>query len=276
MFKSCKLIPVMLVGVVFLGKKYSWMDYLAMLSLTIGMVIFSVGDSLVNTQFSTPGLVAIGFALMADALIGNVQEKSMNKYNASTTEMIFYSKGIGSVFLLIALVVTGELVPAFLYCWERPIVYLYFFVRDFPPPLSVLGVNCSARLVSPFCFSLNLTVPSKIVHTRFAGFCLPRLLWRVLCHGARQAVWRTGRGDRHVESQAHVDHGLLFALSKAIHIHLPHRHGASVFRHWTRGLFEELKGNQSVGRTIAHARHSQLLHSNRARRGTSVSKQPSL
>jgi hypothetical protein len=41
---------------------------------------------------------------MADALIGNVQEKSMNKYNASTTEMIFYSKGIGSVFLLVALV----------------------------------------------------------------------------------------------------------------------------------------------------------------------------
>jgi hypothetical protein len=33
-------------------------------------------------------LVAIGFALLADALIGNVQEKSMNKYNASTTEMV--------------------------------------------------------------------------------------------------------------------------------------------------------------------------------------------
>ncbi len=110
----------------------------------------------------------------------------------------------------------------------------------------------------------------------FPGFRLSRLLWRVLCHGARQAVWRTGRGDRHVESQAHVDYGLFFALSKAIHIHLPHRHGASVFWHWSRGLFEELKGNQSVGRTIAHARHSQLLHSNRTRRGTSVSKQPSL
>ena len=55
MFKSCKLIPVMLVGVVFLGKKYTWLDYLAMLSLTCGMVIFSVGDSLLNTTFSTPG-----------------------------------------------------------------------------------------------------------------------------------------------------------------------------------------------------------------------------
>jgi adenosine 3'-phospho 5'-phosphosulfate transporter B3 len=57
MFKSCKLIPVMLVGVVFLGKKYTWMDYLAMFSLTCGMVIFSVGDSLVNTSFSTPGTI---------------------------------------------------------------------------------------------------------------------------------------------------------------------------------------------------------------------------
>jgi hypothetical protein len=42
---------------------------------------------------------------------------------------IFYSKGIGSIFLFVALVLTGELVPAFVYCWERPIVYLYFFVR---------------------------------------------------------------------------------------------------------------------------------------------------
>ena len=101
-FKSCKTIPVMLLGVFYYGKKYNGLEYLAMLSLSVGMIAFTLGDRAVNTpQWSSTGipespfpssapfysnrllavcvcvssgLVLISLALAADGLIGNVQE----------------------------------------------------------------------------------------------------------------------------------------------------------------------------------------------------------
>eukprot|EP00455_Lapot_gusevi_P018733 TRINITY_DN2026_c0_g1_i4.p1 TRINITY_DN2026_c0_g1~~TRINITY_DN2026_c0_g1_i4.p1 ORF type:complete len:415 (+),score=93.50 TRINITY_DN2026_c0_g1_i4:56-1300(+) len=158
MFKSCKLIPVMIMGVVFLGKRYSRLDYLAMVSLTMGMVIFSVGDSFVSTSFDPTGVLLICIALVADALIGNAQEKVMTTYKASTTEMIFYSKGIGCFILFLALVVTGELRPAFTFCWNHPRVYLYI--------LFMASVGCGGEffvmaLVKQFGALIAVTVTSS-------------------------------------------------------------------------------------------------------------------
>lgn len=88
MFKSCKLIPVMLIGVIYFGKIYTLMDYIAVLSLTIGMILFSLGDSFVKASFPLVGVFLVSGALMADALIGNFQEKSMKQFNPSTSEMV--------------------------------------------------------------------------------------------------------------------------------------------------------------------------------------------
>ena len=45
----------------------------------------------------------ISTALVADAVIGNVQEKTMKQYHAGNAEVIFYSYGIGTMYLLIGL-----------------------------------------------------------------------------------------------------------------------------------------------------------------------------
>lgn len=39
-------------------------------------------------------------ALVADAVIGNVQEKAMKDHNSSNTEMVLYSYSIGFVYIL--------------------------------------------------------------------------------------------------------------------------------------------------------------------------------
>ena len=54
----------------------------------------------------------VSLALLADAVIGNVQEKAMKKYNASNNEVVFYSYVMGLGYLAIALVATKELSPA--------------------------------------------------------------------------------------------------------------------------------------------------------------------
>lgn len=54
----------------------------------------------------------ISLALVADAIIGNVQEKAIKMHGASNSEVVFYSYSMGLVYLIAALVLTGHLIPA--------------------------------------------------------------------------------------------------------------------------------------------------------------------
>lgn len=48
-------------------------------------------------------------ALLCDAIIGNVQEKSMKAYGAANAEVVFYSYALGFVYILTVMVLTGDL-----------------------------------------------------------------------------------------------------------------------------------------------------------------------
>lgn len=54
----------------------------------------------------------ISSALVADAMIGNVQEKAMKKFGAPNCEVVLYSYSLGLVYLGIALIISGQLVPS--------------------------------------------------------------------------------------------------------------------------------------------------------------------
>ncbi len=64
------------------------------------------------------GILLITLSLCADAIIGNVQEKAMKQYSASTVEIIIFSYSIGILYLLLWTAVSGILVPAFHFCLE--------------------------------------------------------------------------------------------------------------------------------------------------------------
>lgn len=71
----------------------------------------------------------ISIALLCDAIIGNVQEKYMKAYNASNHEVVFYSYGIGFAYLLVMMVVSGDLVEGVKFGMHQPLqVYGYAFL----------------------------------------------------------------------------------------------------------------------------------------------------
>lgn len=57
----------------------------------------------------------ISMALLCDAVIGNVQEKSMKMYNASNTEVVLYSYAIGFCYIFIVMLCSGDLVNGITY-----------------------------------------------------------------------------------------------------------------------------------------------------------------
>lgn len=119
MFKSCKLIPVLIGGILIQKKKFSLLDVLAAVCMCTGLLFFTLADCKVHPKFNFVGVLLICSALLFDAAIGNVQEKAMRDYNIKNfSEMVLYSYGIGFFYLLISMLVTGTFSSGFSFFWQ--------------------------------------------------------------------------------------------------------------------------------------------------------------
>jgi adenosine 3'-phospho 5'-phosphosulfate transporter B3 len=110
----------MIVGIIILKKIYSFLDYLAAVLFCLGLILFTLADRAVSPSYHPYGLALISFALVADALIGNLQEKAFLQYRPSAAESLFFSKTIGCCYLLIIVILTNQLISGLDYCASDP------------------------------------------------------------------------------------------------------------------------------------------------------------
>jgi len=113
-FKSSKVIPTMLAGVVILRRQYSWQQYCAGVLLVAGISLFTLGDKDMSPKFSTIGVGLISIALICDGATGNMEEKLFFRKQDPCTEaeVILYTSLFALMGGLIVVVATGELLPA--------------------------------------------------------------------------------------------------------------------------------------------------------------------
>ncbi|KAG6636881.1 UDP-galactose/UDP-glucose transporter 2-like [Carya illinoinensis] len=126
MFKSTKVLPVMIMGAFIPGlkRKYPAHEYISAMLLVIGLILFTLADAQTSPNFSIVGVVMIMGALIMDAFLGNLQEAIFTMNPETTqTEMLFCSTVVGLPFLVPPMILTGELVKAWNSCLEHPYVY---------------------------------------------------------------------------------------------------------------------------------------------------------
>ncbi|KAJ3663243.1 hypothetical protein Zmor_007547 [Zophobas morio] len=119
-FKCCKLIPVMAGSILIQGKRYGPLDFSAAVLMCVGLTLFTLADSQVQPNFNTKGITMISMALLCDAIIGNVQEKSMKNYGAHNAEVVLFSYSIGFLYLLIVMGATGDLAEGIQFFSQNP------------------------------------------------------------------------------------------------------------------------------------------------------------
>lgn len=126
MFKSTKVLPVMVMGAFIPGlrRKYPLHEYVCAILLVIGLILFTLADANTSPNFSIIGVAMISGALIMDSFLGNLQE-AIFTMNPETTqmEMLFCSTVVGLPFLLGPMILTGELFKAWNSCYEHPYVY---------------------------------------------------------------------------------------------------------------------------------------------------------
>jgi len=155
-FKCCKLIPVLIGGILIQGKRYGLMDFTAAAFMCLGLIFFTLADSKMSPSFDMTGVFMISLALVADAVIGNVQEKTIKQYNASNSEVVLFSYSIGFVYLFFLVAVFTDIASAINYCSYYPKhTYGYAFIFSLT---GYLGIQIVLSLVRQFGAFLAVTV----------------------------------------------------------------------------------------------------------------------
>ncbi|XP_031477731.1 UDP-galactose/UDP-glucose transporter 2-like [Nymphaea colorata] len=146
MFKSTKVLPVMIMGAFIPGlrRKYPFHEYVSAVLLVIGLILFTLADANTSPNFSIIGVIMVSAALVMDAFLGNLQE-AIFKVNPETTqtEMLFCSTVVGLPFLLAPMILTGELFRAWKSCSQHPYVYgvlVFEAMATFVGQVSVLSL----------------------------------------------------------------------------------------------------------------------------------------
>jgi solute carrier family 35 (adenosine 3'-phospho 5'-phosphosulfate transporter), member B3 len=152
-FKSSKLLVVMLASVCVLAKKYGAMDYVSAILLVMSAILFSIGDSKVEPNYSHTGVIIIVCSLAGDAMHAITQEVTLRR--ASLLEIMFHSNIYAAVITFVFIFFTGELSEALEYCEMYPHAYILFALRSV---VIYAGVLCFGALIKRFDVVVATTV----------------------------------------------------------------------------------------------------------------------
>ncbi|CAN1332881.1 UDP-galactose/UDP-glucose transporter 4 [Linum perenne] len=166
MFKSTKVLPVMLMGAFIPGlrRKYPPHEYISAMLLVVGLILFTLADAKTSPDFSVIGVVMICGALVLDSLMGNLQE-AIFTMNPDTTqiEVLFCSTVVGLPFLLPPMILTGELFTAWNSCAEHPYVYGVLVFEALATFIGQVSVLSLVALFGAASTAMQITTARKAV-----------------------------------------------------------------------------------------------------------------
>ncbi|KAF0687980.1 Aste57867_20361 [Aphanomyces stellatus] len=172
--KSCKMIPVMLTGVVLGRKKYSWKEYVSVILITAGIVVFQLGkespQGKATQENSVYGLGLLFLSLFLDGLTGSGQEQMVQELKPSVHQQMLYTNVWAVIYTGVGCLVSGHGIDGFYFCLHNPEILESLFYFSI---CSALGQNFIYFTVQRFS---ALTV-TTITTTRKFFTILTSVLW---------------------------------------------------------------------------------------------------
>lgn len=174
-FKSCKLLPTMAIGILLLGKQYHTPDFVAASMLCLGLVGFTLAErqaamamdiDMVDASLSSKLPLGIGLlcvAVLLDGTAPNVQERIMTK--APAAEAMAWTNLLGGTVSFAVMLATGEIARALAW-FSSPAILIPMGGQLLMLGLSTyLSVSCYMVLVKHYggAMTVLLATVRKIV-----------------------------------------------------------------------------------------------------------------
>lgn len=148
-FRSCKLIPTMIVASIFHKKIFTVVEYGCSFCICAGLVLFAAADWSLAPSFHPIGLAFVSLSVCADAVLPNAQERVFGM-GASRLEVTFFT----NIFTLIAMTITtllsGDLTGLIDFVLSSPdytklcrMIVIYTFI-------AYIAISCHMNVVRRF------------------------------------------------------------------------------------------------------------------------------
>jgi len=172
-FKSMKLLTVIVGSAFFLNNRHHVLEYLATIFYVTSAVCFSLGDIDLEPNYNMTGIAIVLLSLVADSFHSNQQERVLKRLGAGEVETLIFSNLFSALLVLLYLILSGKLMPAVRYCHSIPISYLLFIIRAI---VIYCGVKCYLTLVNIAgnVFATTMTTIRKILTILVSFFFFPK------------------------------------------------------------------------------------------------------
>lgn len=126
LFKSGKLIPLMIANMAILRKKFTLTEIISICVIVCGLIGVSLGDYQSRYILDPAGIIAIVFSLSLESIGTSLQEYLLKTIPQNEVNSILSL--LGTLFALLLTILDGEFIFMCIRIKRDPILLLYFFV----------------------------------------------------------------------------------------------------------------------------------------------------
>lgn len=166
-FKSSKIIPVMLMGKFLKGSSYPVSQYVEALLITIGVAIFSVAsqDSTSDSSTKVTGLLYMMCYIVFDSFTSQWQSKIYDRWGKSNIDPYQMMLGVNTSAILITttgLFFEGVIPAIFEFFVANPNVLIYNIITAITSASGQLCIYYTIKEFGPIVFTIIMTVRQMI------------------------------------------------------------------------------------------------------------------
>jgi adenosine 3'-phospho 5'-phosphosulfate transporter B3 len=192
LFKSSKLIPVMIGNVIFLKKVPKPFEVVSVILIVLGLIGVTLGDFRGKNKFDIPGLVSVSTALICGAVASNLEDKMMSQYGSSQDEVIAMIYTVGALIVGTMGLLNGELIKGIHRVYARPTACGWLLIFS---GLGAFGIQFVYLTMKVFGSLITVMVTSL---RKALTICLSFILFRdkvfTMWHGVSMAAIAAGMG----------------------------------------------------------------------------------
>ncbi|KAG4069942.1 hypothetical protein HA402_015166 [Bradysia odoriphaga] len=171
--KSCKPIPVMILGVLIGRKRYSCRKVIFVLTIVMGVMLFIFKDEYTEKDGENPllGNILIAISLLMDGLCGATEDRMRSVNKPAPLNFMMYMNFWSSIFLLTGVVVFGEGPKVYAFVLKHPEILKFFGVAVVVASFGQIFISSMISNFGPLALSLTTTT------RKFFSVCLSVIIF---------------------------------------------------------------------------------------------------
>ncbi|XP_058823340.1 adenosine 3'-phospho 5'-phosphosulfate transporter 1 [Topomyia yanbarensis] len=163
--KSCKIIPVMIMGKIVSRNKYEFYEYLTAIMISVGMIFFLTGstdESKTTAMTTLTGVLLLTFYMIFDSFTSNWQGELFKTYSMSSIQMMCGVNLFSTLFTAASLYMQGGFYSSLQFAAEHPKFVMDCVVLSISSAIGQLFIFYTIATFGPVVFTIIMTLRQAI------------------------------------------------------------------------------------------------------------------